>query len=161
TAVVTATLAGAVMFVVVWLLDVSILTADRSSDDDDDIRERAPKRQRAASKTILVFGLRIVLIVGSVAVTAPFLSMFVFRDDISQTIWADAQRSIHAAREAMVTEQRRAEVDAGSAVSVKRRELENEVAGYGRSRRYGIGPVVQTLQQSVKELGDRQSDLKT
>jgi uncharacterized membrane-anchored protein YhcB (DUF1043 family) len=143
---------GPIVFLLVWIIDVSMVTFDRAWPEHAHavLGERPPKTR--ILREIASFGLRIALVVGSMTVTAPYLSQLVFHRDVDHAIAIEAATRLAAARRDTVEqsgiefERRRTELN------VKRSEYEREVAGQGASRKYGMGPAATALAASVSSL---------
>src|SRR5688572_29092093 len=120
-----AALAGIIVLVLVGSLDAMFVMHDRSRSD------------RRVRRDHLAIGARIILVILTFTVTAPFLTQLFFARDIEANIRRRNEATIAA---------KRAEVAAGfdsrisafrTGLTTRQRDLENEIAGSGASRRYG------------------------
>jgi hypothetical protein len=160
---VVAAFTGITIFVVVWMIDVSLITMDRAwGEHAEAILGKPPasatwRRIREA----FTFLLRISLLVGSLTITAPYLAQVVFHKDIERHIASEAGRIIEAGRATAAAkyDSQIQQKDAG--IAVKRSEYEHEVAGKGTSGRYGLGPAAMALGQTVSTLEEERGALQS
>ncbi len=116
---------GALAFAVIWALDASLMTADF---DNASVRKKA-----------VVVGIRLALTIASAIATSPFLTQFVFRQDIEASLRRDTATALASTRSA-VSERHDARRDALSkSLEADRDALIAEVSGRGRSGKYGDG----------------------
>ena len=142
-----------VIFIVVWMIDVSLITLDRAwTEHARTILGQNTSSRRRKLRELGTFGLRIALLVASLSVTAPYLAQVVFYRDIQQFITAEAMADLETGRK-HISERYTAEVAAKeNEASAKRTEYEREVAGKGASGRYGAGPAAQALLAGASKL---------
>jgi hypothetical protein len=149
-----------IILVVVWMIDVSLITMDRAW------REHAAAilgyktdghgRSLRTGFTVL---LRIGLLFGSLYITAPYLAQVVFYKDIQRFIDNEAVTNIDTARKELIAK-RDAEIATKSGeVAARRLALEREVAGGGISGRYGYGPAAETIAAELKKQETEQEQL--
>lgn len=142
----------ATIFALVWAIDVSLLTFDRAwPEHSKSLLGQQPSRIRPL-KTVSSFGVRIALLVGSLTVTAPYLSLLVFHRDVDQTLAATATFAIDRTRTSLVDANQAETRQLRTAIEMKRRDFEQEVAGRGQSGRYGLGPAAEALATGIKSL---------
>jgi hypothetical protein len=145
---------GLTMFIVVWMVDLSLVTLDRARGEHSksilgDSDESSGARR---TREVVTLALRIGLLLGSLSITAPYLAQIVFHRDIDQFTSSEAAAAIQAGREKL-TARYDAELKSKDAdLSEKRKEYEAETAGKGRSGRYGEGPAAAALRSDIREI---------
>ncbi len=148
-----AAIAGTTIFIVVWLIDVSLITLDRAHQEHSQtILGKLPNHRASLSRAIVTFSLRIGLVVASLQVSTPYLAQVVFHRDIQRFLDAAAAQAIDAKR-AQITasfDEQIARVD--RLILDQRAALEREVAGKGLSGMYGMGPAAQTIADGASKL---------
>ncbi len=144
---------GVVIFLVVWMVDVSLITLDRASDEHARriFSEESSSGWRT-SRTIVAVATRIAVVLASLTITAPYLSQLVFHREISQ--WVDSEATTHIDQgRTELAAVHDAEIAAKEVeIEAKRTKLEAEVAGAGVSGRYGMGPAAQAIEESLNTL---------
>ena len=150
---VTAFLTGIVIFLVVWMIDVSLLTLDRASEEHAlQIFGERPKGGNRTLRTGFAVGTRIFVVVASLTITAPYLSQLVFHKEIHQWIEAEATKKIDKARVDLMAMHAENLAEKDFEIQQKRIKLEAEVAGAGVSGVYGKGPAAIEIEQSILAL---------
>jgi predicted nucleic acid-binding Zn-ribbon protein len=153
---VTAFFVGTVIFLVVYIIDVSLLTLDRAwREHAREILGQAPPRLKFMD--VVTFGLRILLLVGSLTITAPYLAQLVFHNDIVKFVDAEAAGNIDRGRQQLVARFDAEMAAQNGAIEKQRLRYEQEVAGKGPSGRYGAGPAAQAMLADVKKLEDERA----
>ncbi|HKV94473.1 MAG TPA: DUF4407 domain-containing protein [Candidatus Angelobacter sp.] len=157
---ITAAFMGIVIFLVVYMIDVSLITLDRAWKEHS--REiLGQKSPRFGIMNFVTFGLRILLLVGSLTITAPYLAQIVFHNDIQRFVDNEAATEIDATRRQIVERYDTKVIAKNAEITDQRTRYEQEVAGKGPSGRYGSGPAAQAMLADVKKLeDDRESLLK-
>jgi hypothetical protein len=144
------------IFVVIWIVDASLITLDRAAAEHSRSILGHQNRQNQFPD-LLTFALRILLLIGSLTVTAPYLAQAVFHNDIEQFLATQAASSIDKAR-AEMSEKFDSEIEVKNQEMTDKQTLyEREVAGKGLSGRYGSGPAAEALRQEVLK---QEADLK-
>lgn len=133
-AYVVALLAGVIVFALVGSLDAMFVMHDRS-----DSRNRR--------REILAVSARVVLVILTFTVTAPFLTQLFFARDIAARIQRDNEQTIASKRTVIA-----------SRLHSRQRDLEKEIAGAGASGRYGRGPTASAIEREISLL---QAELRT
>jgi hypothetical protein len=134
------------IFIVVWIIDVSLITMDRAwREHSAAILGYTTKERSATLRSVATVGLRLGLLFGSLYVTAPYLAQVVFYKDIQRFIDAEAVSNIDKARKTLVTTLDANISTNAEQIAGRRLALEREVAGGGISRRYGYGPAADTI----------------
>ncbi len=154
TQIAAALFAGTVMFLVVWMIDASLITLDRSHTEHSrvllstspDVVGHRSVRQTAT------FVFRIVLLIASLTITAPYLAQLVFRKDIEQRTAAEATTIVDGARDTLRLRIARADSARRGQIATKRAEYEREIAGRGLSGRFGAGPTAVALRDAIVTL---------
>jgi hypothetical protein len=129
-AYISAAVAGLIVFTLVGSLDAMFIMHDRS--------QRRPSVAIAA---------RVVLVVLTFTVTAPFLTQLFFARDIAANIKRHNEQRIAIRRSEIVAQ-----------IATRQRDLEKEIAGVGASGRYGRGPTAAAIQREIDAL---QSEVRT
>jgi flagellar biosynthesis protein FliQ len=139
-AYVAAALAGVIVFMLVGSLDAMFVMHDRTR----------------GQHTKLAFAARVVLVILTFTVTAPFLTQLVFTRDIEANIARQNEQRI-ASRRAQIANGFDQRVDAArTRLTGRQRDLEKEIAGRGASGLYGKGPTAAAIESEVAQL---QSDI--
>lgn len=145
---VTAACAGLIMFLVVWMIDASLLTIDRSySKHARTILGEAAERHQV--KTATAVAVRVFVVVASLTITAPYLSQVIFHREIRAVLDADAARLLEEKRGQLRDSWKVKLASLDDELNRKRRELEAEISGTGRSGRYGRGPAAEAIAENV------------
>ena len=149
---VTAAFTAVIIFLVVWMIDVSLITMDRAWSEHARTILGQPEKGRRGWRDILTFSLRIGLLVGSLTVTAPYLAQLVFYRDIEQFNENLTIARIDSAR-ARLTERYDSAVSAKQQeLDLRRTEYEREIAGQGPSGRFGSGPTAAAMERTIAKL---------
>lgn len=161
TRIVAATFTGVVIFLVVWMIDVSLVTLDRAwSEHSIDILGCHPTtHQSRKAREAFTLTLRIGLLLGSLTVTAPYLSQLVFYKDIERFIEVESTKALDLGRAEITQRFARLIASKDREVETKRLEYEREVAGKGLSGRYGRGPAAEAMLTSVSTLEMERDEL--
>lgn len=149
-----AAFAGITIFVVVWMIDVSLITMDRAWREHSAAilkPESAPVRDKTY-RDLFTFGLRIALLAGSLTITAPYLAQVVFQKDIERFIDAEATAAIDQSRKQLAATYDTGIEKKNIEIQNQRAALEREVAGKGLSGRYGMGPAAQAMSRGLDKL---------
>lgn len=124
----TAAIAGLIVFTLVGSLDAMFIMHDRSD-------KRNVRRER------LAVAARVVLVILTFTVTAPFLTQLFFARDIEAAIKRRNEQTI-GARRGQIAEQ----------LSRRQLDLEKEIAGTGASGRFGRGPTAAAIEREITAL---------
>jgi len=152
----SAAFTGITIFLVVWMIDVSLITMDRAWPEHARAILGKPMEKDRRLRDGMTFGLRIVLLLASLTITAPYLAQLVFYRDIQQFNQGVAAARIDTARAQLEQRFARADAEKGRAVEVARGSYEREIAGKGPSGRYGAGPTAQAMARAIASLeGER------
>ncbi|MGZ8868870.1 MAG: DUF4407 domain-containing protein, partial [Thermoanaerobaculia bacterium] len=119
----TAAIAGLIVLTLVGSLDAMFIMHDRSNGRNV-LRER------------LAVAARVVLVILTFTVTAPFLTQLFFARDIEASIKRRNEQTI-GVRRAQIAER----------LSQRQRDLEKEIAGAGASGRFGKGPTAAAIER--------------
>lgn len=150
------------ILVVVWMIDVSLITMDRAwRDHAAAILGYKSTGWARALRTGSTVALRIGLLFGSLYITAPYLAQVVFYKDIQRFIDAEAVTNLDRSRKAFIAERDAVIATKAGEVAGRRLALEREVAGGGISGRYGFGPAAQTIAAEVAKQETELEQLRT
>jgi len=154
-----AAFAASVIFLVVWMIDASLITLDRAwREHSEALLGHAPTKDRGALvKSVLTFGIRIALLVGSLTVTAPYLAQVVFYKDIQQFIESEATTNIQTAKRQLSEKYDADLADRSKKIDELRAAFEREVAGKGISGRYGMGAAATAMSQDIAKLTEERN----
>ncbi len=157
--VAVAAFTGIAIFLVVWMIDVSLITLDRAwAEHARAILGQVSSSRGRTARDVFTFTLRIGLLLASLTITAPYLAQLVFYKDIEQYTTAEATTILDTARHDLQNRYDLIARDKEREIETKRHEYEMEVAGKGASGRYGSGPAAAALKSSVETLaGDLES----
>lgn len=104
---------------------------------------------------------RLMLAVLSFTVTAPFLTQLFFSRDIAAAIQRSNEQAVALKRNELAGKYDQQLKDLSTRLANRQKDLENEVAGTGRSGRYGNGPTATAIHADVdglqKEIGNLES----
>lgn len=128
-------LAGVIVFTLVGSLDAMFIMHDRS-------------RGRAK----LAFVARVVLVVLTFTVTAPFLTQLFFARDIQASIARRNEQTIATKRARLASALDDRANETRAILSLRQRDLEKEIAGSGASGRYGKGPTAAAIERDIANL---------
>ncbi len=146
----SAALAGIIVLVLVGSLDAMFIMHDRTAKASP-----GPGRWKVR-RDHLAIGARIILVILTFTITAPFLTQLVFMRDIEANIRRSNEQTIAAKRAEIAASFDRRINDGRLNMSGRQRDLEREIAGSGASGRYGKGPTAAAIE---REITDLQSDI--
>ena len=140
-AYIAAALAGVIVFTLVGSLDAMFIMHDRSR-----------KRTGLLHRDHLAFAARVVLVVLTFTVTAPFLTQLFFARDIQASIARHNEQRI-AAKRAQIERSFDDRINESRAfLSLRQGDLEKEIAGSGASGLYGKGPTAAAIENEIAHL---------
>ena len=148
----SAAFTGITIFLVVWMIDVSLITMDRAWPEHARAILGKQTESNRRFRDTMTFGLRIALLLGSLTITAPYLAQLVFYRDIQQFNQGLAAMRIDSARAQLEQRFARADAEKGRAIAAARDNYEREIAGKGPSGRYGAGPTAQAMERTIASL---------
>jgi uncharacterized protein DUF4407 len=149
-------------FITVCLIDASLMTLDRwSLTNDHRLTGEAPPDRSTRMRDLLSISTRIALVALSMYITAPFLAQLMFKSDIERALHDERVEIRGSARQSLL-----APIDArleslNASLDRRRPALDAEVAGGGRSGRYGDGPAARQLRATVGSLERERAALTT
>lgn len=149
---VAAAFTGVVIFLVVWMIDVSLITMDRAWPEHAARILGLPQTRNRRARDLFTFGVRVALLVGSLTITAPYLAQLVFHRDIAQANATLAATRIDSARSALVARQDAVLAAKQREIAERREAFEREIAGVGTSGRFGTGPTAAAIQRNIASL---------
>ncbi len=148
----SAGLAGLIVFLLVGSLDAMFIMHDRSARAAADAGGRWRIR-----RDHVALGARVVLVILTFTITAPFLTQLVFMRDIEANIARSNEQAIATKRAEVAAELDRGITDSRRTLATRQRDLESEIAGSGASGRYGKGPTAAAIEREIaglqRELG--------
>lgn len=145
-AYVSAGLAGLIVLALVGSLDAMFVMHDRSS------KEASSGTRWKVRRDHLAIGARIVLVILTFTITAPFLTQLVFMRDIEASIRRSNEQTIATKRADLATSFDRRIGELRGSVTARQRDLENEIAGSGASGRYGQGPTASAIEREIADV---------
>jgi hypothetical protein len=156
---ITATFAGGIMFIVVWIIDTSLVTLDRAWGEHARALLGARKQSWFGNiaRDVFRFGLRIGLLLASLTVSSPYLAQVVFHRDIEAVLSTEAVNALNDGRAKIATQFGDSLAALRKEIIDKRAEYETEVAGKGRSGRYGAGPAAQAMLGDLQKLEEERN----
>ena len=136
-----AAVAGLIVFTLVASVDAMFVMYDRS--------QRVPESEWrfGIRRDHIAIAARIVLVILTFTVTAPFLTQLFFARDIEAAMKNRNEQVISAKRQQL-----------SSQLTARQRDLEKEIAGSGISGRYGKGPTAAAIESEVAAL---QTEVRT
>src|SRR6185436_3394956 len=141
-----AILLGAIVFLLVWILDSTLLTIDVMRAERQAQNASVHKPASGAMSLFRSGGVglavRIAMVIGSLFVSAPYLTQLVFSQDVT-TVLARRDNEKRAVVRARLAQNLTASInDETKSAAELQRDLVNEAAGKGPSGRIGRGPTV-------------------
>ncbi len=149
---------GGIVFLVVWMIDVSLITMDCAYSEHATaiLGQQPPPAHRKILRNVLTFGVRVALLIGSLTITAPYLAQLVFTRDIQHFVDAEATSALDLSRRRLASTFDARVGEKSKEITERQATFEKEVAGEGISGRYGMGPTAQAIAGDMKKLeGDR------
>lgn len=158
-----AVVAGVIAFTLVGSLDASFVMSDATTQaakpvDDPKTAGRSRVQrvttwlQRNVRKNHLAVIARVSLVALTFLVTAPALTLFFFSEDIDAAI-SRANEQTEANKRSSIEKEYDAKLQTSRTQLAKRmQDLETEISGTGRSRRYGPGPTSEAIRRDVVQL---------
>lgn len=154
---IAAGIAALVVLMLVGSVDAMFIMHDRTRRQHDEIENASGdslwRRVRLRiHRDHVAVAARVILVVLTFTVTAPFLTQLFFARDIDANIERANEQTIAA---------KRAELERGFAAKLaaaraslasRQRDLEKEIAGTGSSRRYGKGPTSEAIERDINML---------
>lgn len=152
---VAAAVAGLIVFVLVGSLDAMFVMHDRSNRQRKIVEDEAglsAKLGRLFRRDRVAVLARVILVILTFTVTAPFLTQLFFSRDIAANIQSRNEQRLGEARATIV---RNADAQIAALRSERARrsgDLEREIAGTGASGRYGDGPTAAAIRGELATL---------
>lgn len=151
---------GLVAFILVGSLDASFVMQDTTSDKSVTASSGTPAGTMSTLQWLrahvrrnhLAVAVRIVLVILSFTVTAPFLTQFFFSRDIAAAIERGNAQSVSVRRAEIAARHDQQLTALRGRAEARRKDLEAEVAGKGRSSRFGDGPAAAAIRTDVASL---------
>ena len=152
-----AAVAGVVVLMLVGSVDAMFVMHDRtrrtkttaSTDQAPTFRGRIRGRLHRDHVAIVA---RIILVILTFTVTAPFLTQLFFARDIESTIRRRNEQTVATARARMIASFDTKTSELRAQLSARQRDLATEIAGAGSSGRYGRGPTAEAIEAEVRSL---------
>ena len=137
-----AALAGTIVFLLVGSLDAMFVMHDRTA--------AAPAAGRwRIRRDHLALGARIILVILTFTITAPFLTQLVFMRDIEANIKRSNEARIAGKRAEIAGAFDSRIGGLRETIASRQRDLEMEIGGTGTSGRYGKGPTAAAIEREV------------
>lgn len=149
----SAAFVGGAVFVVVWMIDASLVTLDRAWREHAIAlgHQKALSKERAVPLW-LTLGLRVALLFGSLYITSPYLAQIVFVRDIQRINDTEATSNLENVRTSIAERYKAQLSDVVIALQQREEKLNLEVAGKGLSGVPGRGAATKALEDQVAEL---------
>jgi hypothetical protein len=157
-----AVLAGVIVFLLVGSLDAMFIMHDRTREGVGDTVVASGLWQRLRGnihRDHLAMAARIVLVILTFTVTAPFLTQLFFSRDIRANIERQNEQQIASGRAEIAGRFDGRMEELRSRLSDRREDLEQEIAGSGASGRYGFGPTAAAIEMEIRQLEPEIADL--
>jgi hypothetical protein len=145
---------GMTIFVVIWMIDTSLLTLDLAWGEHAAaiLGQKVGTDLGRRLRSYFTFSLRISLLVVSLAITAPYLAQIVFYKDIERHASSEASQALETSRNQLKARFDSLIATREEEIRAKRLEYEREVAGAGASKRFGRGPAAEAIYRTVAKL---------
>lgn len=148
----TAALVGAAVFLTIWLLDATLLTFDFERKGDPNDRGGWRRWFQTINRGVAGITIRLLLALGSLAVSAPYITQMIFRNDIAGVLFRADAAQVAAARNGVAARYDAEIAEARETERQLRDALIREAAGVGPSGRFGRGPTVRTMEERLAEI---------
>jgi hypothetical protein len=137
-------------FATVCLIDASLMTLDRwARKHDHRVTNEPPAPWTNHAWDVLSIGTRIGLVALSMYITAPFLAQLMFNDDIERAL-RDERTALRAtARQSVLAPMDTRLAALQAQLDDRRAALDAEVAGAGRSGKYGDGVAARQIRSTI------------
>lgn len=153
-----ASLAGFLVFVFIWCTDATLMTLDRSRSYQEMIFGESTKVDNGWLKDLTSVFVRMVIVSGSLLITAPFLSQFVYNTSIEAEIKNETFKIAGSKRTELMKEQTKSDETLKKEISRYHSQLEDEISGKRKSGAYGDGPVAKAIREKI---GKKEAELET
>lgn len=157
-AYVSAAVAGLVVLMLVGSVDAMFVMHDRSRRRTDEKEEEPAdgsvwqRLRRNVRRDHVAVVARIILVILTFTVTAPFLTQLFFARDIEANIKRRNVQTVASKRQEVATNFDRRIDGARTLLTARHRDLEREIAGTGASGRYGKGPTSDAIGRDIQAL---------
>lgn len=153
---------GSFIFMLFWFFDRTMVTQDMMTEEHAKTLDGEDYVPNFWKKCIpyFVFMARLAIVIGSLIITAPFLTQLVFKTDIENEMAIQYQNSINQAKDETLGKIERKINEQQTHIQTLHDKLQNEIAGKKGSK-YGKGPVAQSIQQEIDEANTHLDELKT
>jgi hypothetical protein len=152
----TAGVAGLIVLTLVGSLDAMFVMHDRTRRKNlKSAAEPATTWQRLRRnirRDHLAMAARVVLVILTFTVTAPFLTQLFFARDIAASIQRSNEGRVAATRAGLQSSYDSRLERSQQRLATRQRDLEREIAGSGTSGRYGKGPTAGAIEQEIDTL---------
>lgn len=152
---------GIFIFVLFWFFDRTMVTQDMATEEHAktlDGEDYIPNFWEKC-KPYFIFTVRLLIVMGSLYITAPFLTQLVFRTDIQNEMDVQYQKSINQAKDETLGKIEQKINEQQAYIQSLHDKLQNEIAGRSGTR-YGKGPVAQSIQAEIDEANTQLNELK-
>lgn len=159
-AYIAAAVAGAIVLMLVGSVDAMFVMYDRTRPQAITRESAAPDgllqrlRTRIHRDHIAVVA-RVVLVVLTFTITAPFLTQLFFARDIDASIERRNEQTISSRRQQLASAFDARMNEDRVRLGERQRDLEREIAGSGSSGRYGKGPTATAIEREIGTLEQR------
>jgi|GEM_PF-1218335 len=159
----SAGITGAIVFFVVWSVDVSLLTLDRGKAHYEQHLYGHAKASswKEFSKTGVGIALRLVIVMGSLYFTSPYLTQLIFTRDISKELERQTRAQVIHERNAIEVNYDNSINSLQTSLDKLGGELTDEIAGRetSRTKQFGDGPVAKSIRTQIKDKQDSLDEL--
>jgi len=146
------------IFLFIWALDATMMTLDRSkgyydkkiNPDDHDETPKKWLKLLKESKLFVGIGARGLMLFTSLLITSPFIDQLVFNKDITAVIEQKAKMKINQKRTELLKSYESQSAPLKDSVAKLKSLLRVELAGKGRSEKYGHGVVAKEYEKQIK-----------
>lgn len=155
-------IAGIIALTLVGSLDATFVMHDTSHAATEALPPLPPGSGRVARaarwlranvrRNHAAVAVRVLLVILSFTVTAPFLTQLFFARDIRAAIERQNEQILATKRAELVAKFDNRLVDMSRQLATRSKDLEAEVAGTGQSGRYGNGPTAETIRAEIAHL---------
>lgn len=154
-----AALAGVIALTLVGSLDATFVMHDATQRSErpsvvDPAKSGGwlARLRRTVRRDHLAIGMRLLLVMLTFTVTAPFLTQLFFSRDIAAAIVKKNEQRISDKRLALTSNFDRRMDALRTQLNGRMQNLESEIAGSGRSGRYGNGPAADAIRRDIAQL---------
>lgn len=152
---------GVFIFLLFWFFDRTMVTQDMMSEEHAKTLEGENYQPNFLEKykVYFVFAIRLVIVLTSLYITAPFLTQLVFKTDIKNEMELQYKENIENAKEETLGKLEKKIEEQNYYIQSLHEKLQSEISGKNGSK-YGKGPVAQSIELELDDANNKLQELK-